>query len=95
MERHRCFGVVAIRKSLGLIPSGANGIGVKYLFKEEKMLVLSRAKGESITITGPDGTVISLMVVDVRGQRIRLGMDAPKDWKIMRVELKEQSNEGT
>jgi carbon storage regulator len=47
------------------------------------MLVLSRKVGEKIVID--DDTIIT--VVEVKGNRVRLGVDAPKDKRILRQEL--------
>ena len=47
------------------------------------MLVLSRKPGERIVI-GPN---IELMVVDIRGNRVRLAVDAPRDVSIHRQEI--------
>lgn len=47
------------------------------------MLVLQRKKGERIRI-GDDITVI---VVEVRGDKVRLGIEAPKDVPVHRDEV--------
>ncbi len=47
------------------------------------MLVLSRKKDERIMI----GDNISLMVVDIRGDKVRLGIDAPSDISVHRSEV--------
>jgi len=47
------------------------------------MLVLSRKKNESIVIR--DDIVIT--VVDVRGDKVRLGIEAPKDVPVQRREV--------
>ena len=47
------------------------------------MLVLSRKRGERIVI-GPN---IELTVVDIRGNRVRLAFDAPRDVSIHRQEI--------
>ncbi len=47
------------------------------------MLVLSRKLSESILIEGG----IKITVVEVRGNQIRLGIEAPKELGIMREEL--------
>ncbi len=47
------------------------------------MLVLSRKKNESIVID--DRIVIT--VVEVRGDKVRLGIDAPRDVSIHRQEI--------
>jgi carbon storage regulator len=49
------------------------------------MLVLSRKKNESIVI----GDNIVITVVDVRGDKVRLGIDAPKDVPVHRREVYE------
>lgn len=50
------------------------------------MLVLSRKRNERINI-GPD---ISLVVVEVRGDKVRLGIEAPKQLNIVRPDAKNQ-----
>lgn len=47
------------------------------------MLVLARMRGESIVI-GPDVTVT---VLEIRGDKVRLGIDAPKDVPVHRKEV--------
>lgn len=47
------------------------------------MLVLSRKKGDAIVIDGG----IKVVVVEVKGSVVRLGIEAPKDVSIMRSEL--------
>ena len=49
------------------------------------MLVLSRQKDESIII----GDDIEITVVDVRGDKVRLGIAAPKDISVHRKEVYE------
>lgn len=49
------------------------------------MLVLSRQRDESIMI----GDNIVITVVDVRGDKVRLGIDAPKDIPVHRQEVYE------
>ncbi|QDU82211.1 hypothetical protein Pla110_39660 [Polystyrenella longa] len=49
------------------------------------MLVLSRKKDEKIII----GDKITLMVIDIRGDKVRLGIDAPKDVTVHREEVYE------
>ena len=46
------------------------------------MLVLSRTIGEAIKI----GDDITIMVTDVRGKKVKLGVEAPKKLKIIRLE---------
>jgi carbon storage regulator len=47
------------------------------------MLALSRKPGERIVI----GNGITLTVVEVRGNRVRLAFDAPEQVRILRAEL--------
>ena len=47
------------------------------------MLILSRKRGERIVI-GPN---IELAVVDIRGNKVRLAVDAPRDVSIHRQEV--------
>lgn len=47
------------------------------------MLVLSRKVGESLII----GNEIQLKVVEVRGNQVRLGVEAPADVSVIREEL--------
>ncbi len=47
------------------------------------MLVLARKKGQSIMI-GPD---IKILVVEVTGETVRLGIEAPAEMDIFREEL--------
>ena len=50
------------------------------------MLVLSRKKNESILI----GDCIRVVVVDVRGDKVRLAIDAPRNMQIYRNEVLEK-----
>ena len=47
------------------------------------MLVLTRKINESIVINDD----VSVLVVEVRGDRVRLGIDAPKDVTVHRKEV--------
>jgi carbon storage regulator len=47
------------------------------------MLALSRKPGEKVII----GNGITLTVVEVRGDRVRLAFDAPEEVRILRAEL--------
>jgi len=66
-----------------------------YVFQwSESMLVLSRIVDQKIIITAPDGTLITLMVVEVRGDKVRIGVDAPRTWTIHREEIQSRVNAG-
>jgi len=47
------------------------------------MLVLSRCKDESIMV----GENVEVIIVDVRGNKVRLGITAPKDISVHRKEV--------
>lgn len=49
------------------------------------MLVLSRKKNESIVINDD----ITIVVVEIRGDKVRLGVEAPKDVPVHRLEVYE------
>lgn len=60
------------------------------------MLVLSRKKDEKIRI----GDKITLMIIEIRGDKVRLGIDAPRDVTVHREEVydairRESSQDGT
>lgn len=48
------------------------------------MLILSRKKGESIVI----GDDIVITVVEIRGDKVRLGIEAPRSVPVHRYEVK-------
>lgn len=50
------------------------------------MLVLTRRQGEAIKI----GDNITVMVVDMRGDKVRLGVEAPREVRIDREEVAER-----
>ncbi len=54
------------------------------------MLVLSRKTAESIVIDGQ--ITVTLMAID--GNRVRLGIEAPREIPIVRTELKARMAEG-
>jgi carbon storage regulator len=53
------------------------------------MLVLTRKPGEKIVIGGS----IVITVVEVQGNKVRLGIEAPKEVKVWRSELEGESPE--
>jgi len=53
-------------------------------------LVLGRKTSEAIEVRGPDGSIITIVVIQIRGRQVRLGVDAPANMRIVRRELFEQ-----
>jgi carbon storage regulator len=53
--------------------------------KERFMLVLSRHRDESIMI----GDDVVITIVDIRGDKVRLGIEAPQDIPVHRQEVYE------
>lgn len=47
------------------------------------MLILSRRKDQSVIIDGK----IEISVVDIKGDQVKLGIDAPRDVKVFRHEV--------
>ena len=54
--------------------------------KGVKMLVLSRRKNESIVINDD----VEITVTEIRGNKVRLGINAPADIPVHRKEIYEQ-----
>ncbi len=66
----------------GLLPPCNSGILISSA-KEQAMLVLSRQRDQSIMI----GDNIEITVVDVRGDKVRLGINAPNTIPVHRKEV--------
>jgi len=79
---------LAISGPEGKTPQG----GFSNAAKEWAMLVLSRKKNESIVINND----ITIVVVEIRGDKVRLGVEAPKEVPVHRREVYEaiQRNNG-
>lgn len=52
------------------------------------MLVLTRKPGERLHV----GDDITVSVLEVRGNRVRIGIEAPKHVRVVRAELREWEN---
>ena len=51
------------------------------------MLVLSRKKGETLSI----GENVTIEILSVEGDRVRIGIDAPREVRIFRKELLDET----
>lgn len=51
------------------------------------MLVLSRKEGESIVLTTSTGETVTITLTKYRGVQTIVGIEAPKNVKILRTEL--------
>jgi carbon storage regulator len=58
--------------------------------EDGRMLVLSRKPGEQVYI----GDHITITVVEIKGNRIRLGITAPENVSVLRAELGEFMKSG-
>ena len=58
--------------------------------KEGRMLVLSRKKDERIVINND----ITIVVVEIRGDKVRLGVEAPKEVPVHRREVYDAISRG-
>lgn len=57
------------------------------------MLVLSRKPGESITVLLPSGDEIVFKVLDQFSNRTSVGIEAPREFRVLRTELPEKNLE--
>lgn len=51
------------------------------------MLVLTRKKDEGITVTFADGTRARIVVAQIRGDKVRLGLEGPETVTFHRDEI--------
>lgn len=51
------------------------------------MLVVTRKMGESVTVA--EG-LVTVVVCEIKGNRVKLGFQAPKEMKILRTEIMEK-----
>ena len=54
-------------------------------------LILTRRVGEEILIDNPSGQ-IRIMVTKIDGDRVKVGIDAPRDIRVNRKEVAEREN---
>ncbi len=57
------------------------------------MLVLSRRVGESLILMGVGNSDITITVTDIFGGKVKIGIDAPAEVKILRSELLDETEE--
>ena len=57
------------------------------------MLVLSRERSQTIVITTPGGTKLTLTVVEIRGDKVRIEIDAPREFTVHRGEVQTRVDE--
>lgn len=53
------------------------------------MLVISRKVGESVILTLESGDKIKIQVTDIDRNKVRIGIDAPKEIGVFRSEIQE------
>ena len=53
------------------------------------MLVLTRKERETIVVRTPSGEEVRFLIVDLRGDRVRIGIEAPPAFDISREEVLE------
>lgn len=58
------------------------------------MLILTRRVGETLVIKMPDGTEIRTTILGVKGNQVRIGVDAPKNVIVDREEIYERRMAG-
>ena len=51
------------------------------------MLILARRPDEKLTIYTPDGDYIQILITEARQGLVRLGIEAPPDYVVLRDEL--------
>lgn len=54
------------------------------------MLVVTRKEGEKMVIGDPKNPIGTVMIANVKGNRVRLAFDFPKTTKISRQEIADQ-----
>lgn len=58
------------------------------------MLNLTRRPGETIVMTLPSGETIRITVLNIKGNQVRIGTDAPNHIAVDRQEIYERKRQG-
>jgi carbon storage regulator CsrA len=66
-----------------VVPIREVGRGVRSFFRRLAMLILSRKVGEDLILGG----VVRVRVLAVKGQRVKIAIEAPREVKVLRGEL--------
>jgi len=82
-RRQKALKLIVLQKLKNLRLRSRNTCKALVSAKEQKMLVLSRKKDESIVINND----ITIVVVEIRGDKVRLGVEAPKEVPVHRREV--------
>jgi carbon storage regulator CsrA len=53
------------------------------------VLIVTRSKGESITLIEKDGTITKITISTVKGGQVKLAVEAPLTVRVLRTEVHE------
>jgi carbon storage regulator len=51
------------------------------------MLVLARKKNESVVLGPPTGETAEITIIEICGDKVRLGIQVPREWMLHRSEV--------
>lgn len=54
------------------------------------MLILTRRPTETIVMTTPEGVRVNVTVLGIKGNQVRVGIDAPKGTSVNREEIQQR-----
>ncbi len=57
------------------------------------MLIITRKEHEGFWIVCPDGTEIKIQVGRLTGDRARIAIQAPRDYRVLRDEIRDEHQE--
>lgn len=58
------------------------------------MLILTRRPGETLIAEMPNGQTIELTILGIKGNQVRIGVEAPKDIPVHRKEIYDRIHAG-